>query len=46
MDSTSENRQTRYQDSNSDPGFSFLRMSLILGDRPDEGQATDSGFKR
>jgi hypothetical protein len=46
MNLASENRRTRYLDSNSDPGFSSFSMSLILADRPDEGQATDSGFKR
>jgi hypothetical protein len=46
MDFTSENRRARYLDSNSEAGFSAFSMCLILADRPDEGQATDSGVKR
>lgn len=45
MEFTSENRRTRYLDSNSYLGFSSFGMSLILVDRPDEGEAT-AGFKR
>ena len=47
MDLAFENRRARYLDSNPDTVFSsVLRRSLSLVERPDEGQATNSGFKR
>jgi hypothetical protein len=44
MNLACDNRRLRYLDSKTDPGFSSLRWNLILADRPDEGQATNSGF--